>query len=191
MITPLDIQNKEFKRSFRGYKESEVDQFLDEIIEDYERLYKENIELKDKILILDEKIKQYNNLEETLKDTLVVAQSTADEVTRTAREKSEIIVEDAELMAKKIITAANEEVKNIQKEYENLKKEIFIFKTRFKSFIEAQLISLDEFYSKIEMDATNIRGEKELEEYIDGVDKSNSESQNMEEVDREVDDLGA
>ena len=81
MITPLDIQNKEFKKSFRGYKESEVDQFLDEIIEDYEKLYKENIELKDKILILTEQIKQYNNLEETLKDTLIVAQSTADEVT--------------------------------------------------------------------------------------------------------------
>ncbi|WP_025641015.1 DivIVA domain-containing protein [Schnuerera ultunensis] len=191
MITPLDIQNKEFKKSFRGYKESEVDQFLDEIIEDYEKLYKENIELKDKILILDEKIKQYNNLEETLKDTLVVAQSTADEVTRTAREKSEIIIEDAELMAKKIITAANEEVKNIQKEYGNLKKEIFIFKTRFKSFIEAQLISLDEFYSKIEMDDTNIRDENELEEYIDGADESNSESQNMGKVDNEVDDLGA
>ncbi|CCQ96040.1 Cell-division initiation protein DivIVA (modular protein) [[Clostridium] ultunense Esp] len=191
MITPLDIQNKEFKKSFRGYKESEVDQFLDEIIEDYEKLYKENIELKDKILILDEKIKQYNNLEETLKDTLVVAQSTADEVTRTAREKSEIIIEDAELMAKKIITAANEEVKNIQKEYGNLKKEIFIFKTRFKSFIEAQLISLDEFYSKIEMDDTNIRDENELEEYIDGADESNSESQNMGKVDNGVDDLGA
>ena len=58
MITPLDIQNKEFKKSFRGYKESEVDQFLDEIIEDYEKLYKENIELKDKILILTDQIKQ-------------------------------------------------------------------------------------------------------------------------------------
>lgn len=52
MLTPLDIQNKEFNNSFRGYKESEVDSFLDEIIIDYERVYKENIELKDKITLL-------------------------------------------------------------------------------------------------------------------------------------------
>ena len=87
MITPLDIQNKQFKRAFRGYKEGEVDEFLDEIIIDYEKIYKENIELKDKILMLSEQIKYYKNLEETLKDTLVVAQNTADEVTLAARQK--------------------------------------------------------------------------------------------------------
>ena len=53
-----------------------------------------------------------------------------------------------------MIEVANEK-KNIQKEYENLKKEIFIFKTRYKSFIEAQLITLDEFYSEIEKDVSN------------------------------------
>ncbi|MCF6462715.1 DivIVA domain-containing protein [Clostridium sp. Cult1] len=191
MITPLDIQNKEFKKSFRGYKESEVDQFLDEIIEDYEKLYKENIELKDKILILTDQIKQYNKLEETLKDTLVVAQSTADEVTRTAREKSEIIIEDAELMAKKIITAANEEVKNIQREYEDLKKEIFIFRTRYKSFIEAQLITLDEFYSKIGMNVSDKNEEMEFQGYIDESEDSDLESESVVEMDKDIDDLGA
>ncbi len=191
MITPLDIQNKEFKKSFRGYKESEVDQFLDEIIEDYEKLYKENIELKDKILILTDQIKQYNKLEETLKDTLVVAQSAADEVTRTAREKSEIIIEDAELMAKKIITAANEEVKNIQREYEDLKKEIFIFRTRYKSFIEAQLITLDEFYSKIGMNVSDKNEEMEFQGYIDESEDSDLESESVVEMDKDIDDLGA
>ena len=141
MITPLDIQNKEFKKSFRGYKESEVDQFLDDIIEDYEKLYRENIELKDKILMLNEQLEQYNNLEDTLKETLVVAQGTADEVIGAARQKAEIIIEDAERTSKKIIDEANEEVRNIRKEYDYLIKEIFIFKTRYKSFIEAQLIT--------------------------------------------------
>ena len=56
--------------------------------------------MKDKILVLNEQIKQYNNLE-NLKDTLVVAQSTADDVTRAARQKSEIIIEEAELSAKR------------------------------------------------------------------------------------------
>ncbi len=199
MITPLDIQNKEFKKSFRGYKESEVDQFLDDIIDDYERLYRENIELKDKILMLNEQLKQYSNLEETLKETLIVAQGTADEVTSAARQKAEIIIEDAERVCKKLIDDANEEVRNIRKEYDYLMKEIFIFKTRYKSFIEAQLITLDEFYSKIEKKDVNMKelvheDDSELEdetigeEIVDEVEEVELEEIN---IDKDFDDLGA
>ena len=150
MITPLDIQNKQFKKSFRGYKGSEVDYFLDEIVEDYERLYKENIELKDKILMLNEQINHYKGLEETLKETLIVAQNAADELTQAARKKSENIITDGEIMAKELIIDANNKVKDIREEYEYLQREIFIFKTRYKSFLESQIISTDEFYSQIE-----------------------------------------
>ncbi len=150
MITPLDIQNKQFKKSFRGYKGSEVDYFLDEIVEDYERLYKENIELKDKILMLNEQINHYKGLEETLKETLIVAQNAADELTQAARKKSENIIADGEIMAKELIIDANNKVKDIREEYEYLQREIFIFKTRYKSFLESQIISTDEFYSQIE-----------------------------------------
>lgn len=111
-----------------------MDYFLDEIVEDYERLYKENIELKDKILMLSEQISHYKGLEETLKDTLIVAQNTADEVVQTARQKSENIVSDGEIMAKELIIDANNKVKDIREEYEYLQREIFIFKTRYKSF---------------------------------------------------------
>lgn len=154
MLTPLDIQNKEFAKSFRGYKETEVDMFLDEIITDYESLYKENIELKDKIASMTEQIKQYNNLEDTLKNTLVIAQGTAEEVTNTAKQKSELIILEAEGKAKRIIEDAHDEVIKIQGEYENLRKEIYIFKTKFKSLIEGQLISLENYYEEIEK-ATN------------------------------------
>lgn len=150
MITPLDIQNKEFKKNLIGYRTKEVDTYLDAINDNYEKLYKENIELKDKIGMLTDQIRQYNNLEETLKSTLVIAQSTADEVTTSARQKAELIVEDAELDAKKRITDARNEVRDIKAEYDYLEKEIFVFKTRYESFIEAQLISLREFYNKYE-----------------------------------------
>ncbi len=190
MITPLDIQNKEFKKSFRGYRESEVDQFLDDIIEDYERLYKENIELKDKILVLSEQLKHYSNLEQTLKDTLVVAQSTADEIIGSARQKAEVIIEDTEVSSKKLIDAANDEVRNIRKEYEYLKKEIFIFKTRYKSFIEAQLITLDEFYSEIESKDINLGDYKDSDDYIEEVKESKLESEETD-LDKNIDDLGA
>lgn len=168
MITPLDIQNKDFKRSFRGYNAKMVDVFLDEIIEDFEKVYKENIEYKDKINMLSDQIRQYSTLEETLKKTLIVAQTTADEVTSSARHKAENIIENAELTGKKMIDQAREDVRNIKNEYEHLKKEIFIFKTRYQSFIQAQLISLDEFYKNIEKDnvddtSNNIEVENKME----------------------------
>jgi cell division initiation protein len=73
MITPLEIQNKEFRRGIRGYKEDEVDEFLDKIILDYEKLYKENLELKDNLEGMHHQLEQYREIEETLKKTLIMA----------------------------------------------------------------------------------------------------------------------
>ncbi|MFA7532816.1 MAG: DivIVA domain-containing protein [Tissierellaceae bacterium] len=173
MITPLDIQNKEFKKTLLGYKSQEVDSYLDSINEDYEKLYKENIELKDKIGILTDQIKQYNNLEETLKSTLVVAQSTADEVTSSARKKAELIIEDAEISAKNRITSALDEVRKIREEYDKLENEIYMFKTRYESFLKAQLISLEEFHNNFETNKAN--GENIKTDIIksDDLDKMN------------------
>lgn len=156
MITPLDIQNKDFKRTLIGYKTGDVDSYLDAINNNYEKLYKENVEFKDKIGMLTDQIRQYNNLEETLKGTLVIAQSTADEVTTSARQKAQLIIEDAEMEAKNRINDARLEVKEIKEEYDRLSKEIFVFKTRYESFMEVQLMSLREFYNNYEAkDQTN------------------------------------
>ncbi|MTI47754.1 DivIVA domain-containing protein [Sporosalibacterium faouarense] len=143
MLTPLDIQNKEFKKGMRGYKETDVDSFLDEVIVDYEKLYKENMELKEKINMLNDQIKHYNDIEETLQNTLVVAQSASEEVKVNAREKAEVIIREAEENARKIIAKANNEVLDVKREYENTKKDISIFKTRFKSFLHSQLESIE------------------------------------------------
>ena len=159
LITPLEIQKKEFKKSLRGYSPKSVDSFLDEILEDYETMYKENIELKDKVNMLADQIRKYKTLEKTLNKTLIVAQTTADEVTSSARHKAEMIIEDAELKGQKLVDGAKDDVRNIKTEYINLKKEIFIFKTRYQSFIEAQLLSLQEFYEQIE----NNNNENEVE----------------------------
>jgi cell division initiation protein len=186
MITPLDIQSKEFKKTLNGYKSKDVDEFLDNINDDYERLYRENIELKDKIGILTDQIRQYNNLEETLKSTLVMAQSTADDVTSSARKKAELIIEDAEIHAKNLINDAQDHVKEINREYDYLKKEMFIFKTRYQSFIQAQLISLEEFYRDYE--------DKEIEMLIETeeIEQNNIEESNIEENSVEdIDNLGA
>lgn len=139
MITPLEIQNKEFKKVMRGYKESEVDEFLDKIIVDYEKVFKENIELKDKITLLNEQIDRYVNLEKTLNNTLVVAQSTAEEVGANSQKKAEIIINEAELKANRMISDAKDEVLKVKRQYEEAKKEMEIFKIRFRTLLEAQL----------------------------------------------------
>lgn len=152
MITPLDIQNKEFKKSIIGYNPKAVDEFLDEVVDDYESVYKENIELKDKVAILTDQIRQFNTLQETLKNTLVIAQTTADEVTTSARSKANLIVEEAELSGKVILDNVKDDVRRINREYDQLKRELFMFKTRYRSFIQSQLLTLDEFYKEMDID---------------------------------------
>lgn len=138
-LTPMDIHNKEFSRSFRGYDDDEVDQFLDEIVEDFERLYKENIELKDRLEMLAQQISNYKTMENALKETLVTAQKAANDVSESAQRKSDLIMSEAEAKADRIIEDANSKVIGIKKEFEENKKQIQVFKTRFKSLLETQL----------------------------------------------------
>ena len=128
-----------FSRKFRGYHEDEVDQFLDKIVDDYERLYKENIELKDKVNALGDQINQYKTMESTLKETLVTAQKTADEVTALARKKAELILKEAEEQARHVVESANDHVVEIRREYQEAQKQVQIFKSKFRSLLETQM----------------------------------------------------
>lgn len=139
MITPLDIQNKEFKRGIRGYKEDEVDEFLDQVMVDYEKLYKENAELKDKLERITQEIDKYRNIEETLKNTLVVAQNTAEEVRANALKKAELIIKEAEEQGKNYMKQVNEELNSVKREYEEVKRQMQIFKTRYRTLLQSQI----------------------------------------------------
>ncbi len=143
-LTPVDIHNKEFSRSFRGYNEDEVDQFLDLIVEDFEKLYKENFELKERISMLKEQVDYYRTMEATLKDTLVTAQKTAEELEASAHKKAELILEEAEQEADKIIQNANEQVLKLRLEYEETRKQIQIFRARFKALMETCLQTIEQ-----------------------------------------------
>lgn len=143
MLTPLDIQNKEFKRSIRGYKEDEVDEFLDEIMVHYEKLFKENAELKDQVEAIKKQLEQFTDIEETLKNTLVIAQNTAEDVKSNASKKAQLIIDEAELKAKEIIEKAKKDVEDVALEYENVKKQMQIFKTRYRTLLMSQLDALE------------------------------------------------
>lgn len=88
MLTPLDIENKKFGRSLKGYNVDEVDDFLDELTSEYERLYKENAELKGQIESSKKDLEHYRSVEHTLQNTLVMAQSTADDIKKMAQRTS-------------------------------------------------------------------------------------------------------
>ena len=96
MITPLDIENKKFsKQMMNGYNVEDVDDFLDEIVVDYEKNYKELAEANSKIDKLSNELEQYKSLEKTLQNTLVMAQTTAEEVKNVAKQQAEQILNDA------------------------------------------------------------------------------------------------
>ena len=144
MLTPMDIRNKEFKKSFRGYNEEEIDLFMDKVVSDYEKLYKENIELKDKLSSINERLESYSEIEKTLQSTLIIAQKTSEDIVANARKEAEMILKEAEESKKKIISDANQSVIDINREYEELRKQLQIFKTRYRT-LESELNNLDSF----------------------------------------------
>jgi cell division initiation protein len=142
-ITPNEITNKEFKKIFRGYDMDEVDEFLEQIVEDYEKVYKENLTLKEKVNTLNEKIEHYGNIESTLQNTLVLAQTAADQAKENSKRETELIIKNAQDSASEIIAKAQQNVIETNKEYELLKQQFNMFKSSFKAMLEAQINAVE------------------------------------------------
>ncbi len=138
-LTPLDIVNKEFKHGFRGYNEDDVNEFLDEVVRDYEALIKENDELKENTSGMTERLEQYRKLEATLQNTLVVAQQTAEEVKVAARKEAELIVREAEAKAEEIVRKAESRARETETQLTQLRYETEKFRAQVKSLLESQL----------------------------------------------------
>lgn len=138
--TPNELQNLEFKKSLiGGYNEDMVNEVLDNIIDDYSSYIRENNELKDKLALLNEGLLHYKNIEESLQNTLLVAQQTAEEIRKNAFEKSENIIKEAELRAQKILNDAGQEVIRVKFELEETKKRLHLFRTKAETLLNTQL----------------------------------------------------
>lgn len=138
-LTPLDIHNKEFSRRLRGYDEDEVNEFLDQVIKDYESLIRENKEIQNQMLALQEKLNHFSNIEETLSKTIIVAQEAADEVRNNAKKEAQLIIKEAEKNADRIINESLSKSRKVSLEVEELKKQASIYRARFRTLVEAQL----------------------------------------------------
>lgn len=138
-LTPLDIHNKEFSRRLRGYDEDEVNEFLDQVIKDYESLIRENKEIQNQMLNLQEKLNHFSNIEETLSKTIIVAQEAADEVRNNAKKEAQLIIKEAEKNADRIVNDSLNKSRKVALEVEELKKQASIYRARFRTLVEAQL----------------------------------------------------
>lgn len=143
-VTPLDIRRKEFKRSVRGYSDEEVDLFLDEVADEFERIFQENVELHDRVRRLEEQVAGNDQLRGALEKTLVLAQLQADETRANARKESELILKDAELKARTIISDSYAEVQRVQQVLIQLKHLEEDFRFKFRSLLEGHLKLLAE-----------------------------------------------
>ena len=140
MLTPLDIENKRFsKQMMNGYSVEEVDEFLDEIGVDYAKKNKELLEVSKKVEELNRDLERYRSLEETLQNTLVMAQSTAEEVKNVAKQQAEQLVAEAKSSAEKEANDLEQQIIYKKKSLEDLQKQFDIYKAKMESLLISQL----------------------------------------------------
>ncbi len=145
-LTPLDVQQHVFQRSFRGFDESEVNEFISKLSKEYEVVYAENRNLTEQVDRLKAQMKDYIDLEKTLKQTLVSAQRTSSDLKVNAERESELLLKEAELKAEKVIEDARVEAKELMKEIQELRKTKRVFKLEMKNLLEsfAEILRSDE-----------------------------------------------
>ena len=153
-LSTLDIHNKEFSKAFRGYQEDEVNEFLDQIIKDYEILMKDKKDLEERLKQTDERVGHFTTIEGTLQKSIVIAQEAAEEVRRNAQKEAKLIVREAEKNGDRIVNESLTKARRIAMEIEELKKQSKVFRNRFKMIVEAHLdlIDTDDWESLMEYD---------------------------------------
>ncbi len=137
MITPIELQSKTFKTGL-GYDKKEVENFLNNLLVDYETLYKDNMELKDKLNVLNEGIHYYKTIEKTLQKALVLAEKTAEDTREAAIKQARAIENDAKGKAQLIVADANNELQRIQQQTIQIIMQYDAYKAQFKHLASAQ-----------------------------------------------------
>lgn len=155
MLTPFDIDNKQFTKSFKGYNAGEVDDFLDEISKDYDSMMRDCLDLKETIKNLEAKNEQYEYLENALQEVLVVAKETTDNMKSLARKEAEQIIQEANLQVVDRLNDINDEITQKNIALDKLKKESQVYKAK----VESALISALEMLKEID-DTANIDNTK-------------------------------
>lgn len=137
-ITPQDIHSQEFRRSLRGYDMDEVDAFLTQVADEIETAAQESLQLKDRIKVLEERIVEYQQLDQRLKDTLVTAQEMKEEIAKASQHKVEAAAAQARVEAQQIVADAHKSLVRIQSQVDELRRFRDSFIIRYKAFLDQQ-----------------------------------------------------
>ena len=152
MITPIEIQNKVFKSGGLGYDKKDVDSFMEELLENYETLYRERMEMTDRMNTLKEGIQYYKTIEKTLQKALVLAERTADETKSNVMKNAALIEQEAVSKANIILEDAKRELEMIRKQTIELVRQYDMYKAKFKSLVNSQTELLDSQSFSVNLD---------------------------------------
>lgn len=142
-ITPLDIQQKQFPMKLRGFDVEEVYAFLEIVREEMEDLLRDNASLKENVQRLESQIKEYRDMETTLRETLMTAQQMVEDYKTNARKEAELLLKEAELKSDSIMKEAQEKVIKIHEDVVDLKGIRRHFKEEVRRLVESHLKMLD------------------------------------------------
>lgn len=144
-ITPLDIRQKRFETSLRGFTKREVEAFLELMAGEFEEVVKENIQLKEENKRAQLKLEQYQERERTLQETMVTAQRISEDLKDAAKKESEIILADAENQAEKIVQNAHLKLVQVVDDINELKRQRVQFESQVRSILLAHQKLLETF----------------------------------------------
>ncbi len=144
MITPIDIQEKTFATSFRGYNKADVDEYKKIVADFLDTKISEVDKLKDVIRYKNEELKKYKVMEETMSETLVFAKQTAEEILLNARNREELLLNQADLKAAELIQEKNEEIRLLEQRIEQLKADYSSYKMKLGAIMSSHIKMIDE-----------------------------------------------
>ena len=140
---------KKFRTSFSGYNKEDVNEFVSEVIKEYESILQKLKNEAKETEYLRQELTRYKNLEKTLNDTLLVAQETSANAQKAAIAESKLIIEDARNNASKIVNNSLMKAQSIERDAEELKRKVISYKRRFVSLIESQMDEMNAFDERL------------------------------------------
>lgn len=150
-LTPLDIQQQQFRIRFRGFDVREVDRFLEQISESLAAMHAENKSLKEELRRLKLENQGYKEREETFKRAMLNSQKVLEQMKENARKSAEIIIADAEVKAEKILNRAHNRLSQLHEDIAELKRQRMQIEVQIRSIIESHTKLLE--IGKESMDA--------------------------------------
>ncbi|MGE5371816.1 MAG: DivIVA domain-containing protein [Solirubrobacterales bacterium] len=159
MLSPVELRNRDFGRSLRGYNDREVDSFLAKVAEEFERIYRENAELKEVISRNEFEMARYKRIEDTLNQTMVLAQQAAEEIKANAMKEAQMILDQARVRISEIFMA-----------YEEILSSLKVYRAEIKSFVSSQSELVDRQEKRIE-ELMNFFYSKDMKDMLSALSK--------------------